>query len=316
MTTPRRHPARLTPNRAPREKDGGRLRDSLETLGAVIAPPTLLTALGLYLGWRRTDSYARYFGIDQSVLRYDTQDFLLRSWQSAHQVVFALVLGAIVAAAGHLALTRTRWGRVHHVVSLAIALISGAVLLVQLASWFVPPLDRWISGVVYYIPYLTPYAITAFAVASLAYSGLLLWRGRGARAAPIPRGPLKIAGSLVAVLLFLGVLSATDKYISILGGKDAEYMSTTLPERQGVIVYSAQDLALSDPVTCTELTGPNRAYRFRCEGLRLYLRSADTYFLLPATWSQADTDPRPDRLIVLRDDPSVRLEFTPPSPSR
>lgn len=316
MTTSRRRPARLTPNRASREKDTGRLRNSLETLGAVIAPPTLLTALGLYIGWRRTDSYARYFGIDQSVLRYDTQDFLLRSWQSAHQVVFTLVLGAILATAGHLAMTRTRWGRAHRAVCLVIALASGAVLLVQLASLFVPPLDRWFSGIVYDIPYLTPYAIAAFAVALLAYSGLFLWRHRGGTATPIPRGRLKIAGSLVTVLLFLGVLSATDKYISLLGGKDAEYMSTTLPERQGVIVYSTQDLGLSDPVTCTELTGANRAYRYRCEGLRLYLRSDDKYFLLPATWSQADADTRPDRLIVLRDDPSVRLEFTPPGPKR
>jgi hypothetical protein len=44
------------------------LRSSLEVIGAVIAPITVLTALDLYLRWRRTASYAQYFGIDQSVL--------------------------------------------------------------------------------------------------------------------------------------------------------------------------------------------------------------------------------------------------------
>jgi hypothetical protein len=115
-------------------------------------------------------------------------------------------------------------------------------------------------------------------------------------------------------LLFLGLLSATDKYVSILGSIDAEYMAATLSGRQGVIVYSKEDLALPKEVLRTDLAGPNQAYRYRYEGLRLYIRSGDKYFLLPATWSKVDTDTtRAARLIVLGDDQSLRFEFLPGS---
>lgn len=300
------------------------LRSNLEMIGAVIAPITLFTALGLYIGWRRTASYAQYFGVDQSVLQYSTQDYLLRSWQSASRVLFPVVLGSIVVTVFHLKAKqlmlskRRRSLRVLKLISYVIAGFSGATLIMLAISSAVPAVYRWIFGIIYYIPYLTNHAIVALTVALLLYFGSLALRARNLQQRLIaieqPVVSTRVITVLVMVLLFLGLLSTSDKYISILGSVDAEYMAATLPDRQGVIVYSKEDLALPKEVLRTELIGPNQAYRYRYEGLRLYIRSADRYFLLPATWSKVDTNTtQAARLIVLRDDQSLRFEFLPGS---
>lgn len=302
----------------------GGLRSSLEMIGAVIAPITLFTAIGLYIGWRRTASYAQYFGIDQSVLQYSTQDYLLRSWQSANRVVFAVALGSIVVTVLHFGVKqlmlpeRRRWLRLVELISYSIAGFSGVVLIVLAISSVVPAADLWISGIIRNIPYVTNRAIVALAAALLLYFGSSALRARNLQQRRFAIGQsaanTRVVTVLVVALLFLGLLSATDKYVSILGSVDAEYMAATLSDRQGVIVYSKTDLALPEEVSRTELTGPNQEYHYRYEGLRLYIRSADRYFLLPATWSKVDTNTaQAARLIVLRDDQSLRLEFLPGS---
>ncbi|SDZ24822.1 hypothetical protein SAMN05421504_11177 [Amycolatopsis xylanica] len=290
--------AGLKPRPKPPAKAGNAARDALETVGAVIAPATLLTALGLYIGWRRTDSYTQYLGIDETLLQYSAQDYLLRAWQSAGQVVFTLVLGSIIVAGAHLVIKRSE--RAIPKIARVLAVISVLVLIVMLISLLIPPVDRWLSDVIYDVPYLTVYSITAFSVALLVYSFSL-----------VSGGHARTTTALVMILLFLGVLSSADKWVTLLGEKDAAYMTTTLAQRQGVIVYSKENLHLPAVVTCTELTGPREAYRFRCEGLRLFIRAADKYFLLPTTWSRADSDTEADRMVVLRDDPSLRFEFAP-----
>lgn len=297
------------------------LRGSLELLGTVITPITLFTALGLYIGWRRTASYAQYFGIDQSVLQYNTQDYLLRSWQSANRVIFTVVLGSLVATLFHLWVKQLmqfeqhRWARTLALISYIITGLSGVVLIVLAISAIVSPIDKGVSGVLYSLPYITNYALIAFAAALLLYFGSLALRLRSLQQQVSifqSAANTRIIATLVMALLFLGVLSASDKYVSLLGSVDAEYMAATLSKRQGVIVYSKEDLALPKEVSRTELTGNNQAYHYRYEGLRLYIRSADRYFLLPATWSKIDADSaRAARLIVLRDDPSLRFEFAP-----
>jgi hypothetical protein len=293
-------------------------------IGAVVAPITVLTALGLYIGWRRTASYAQYFGIDQSVLQYSTQDYLLRSWQNASQVVFAVVLGSIVATVFHLQVKhlmlsqRERSLAVLMLISYVIIGLSSAVLLILVISAIVPAGDQWIYGIIYNSPYVTSHAVVALAAALLLYFGPLALRARNLQQRRFVIDQLapntRVITVLVMTLLFLGLLSATDKYVSRLGSEDAEYMAATLSDRQGVIVYSKDDLALPNEVSRTELTGPNQAYRYRYEGLRLYIRSADRYFLLPTTWSKVDANTtRAARLIVLRDDQSLRLEFLPGS---
>lgn len=298
----------------------GGLSNSLGAIGTVIAPITLLTALGLYIGWRRTASYAHYFGIDQSVLQYTAQDYLLRSWQSADRVVFSVMLCSIAIMAFHLcvkqvlASNRRRLSRLLQLISYAIVGSSGAVLILS----FVPPVSLWIFRITDDIPYVTNNMLVAFTPALLLYFGSLALRARNLQHPRPATGQRVVDTRMITVLamglLFLGLLSATDKYVSLLGNADAEYTAATLRDRQGVIVYSKEDLALPKEVLRTELTGPNEAYHYRYEGLRLYTRSGDRYFLLPETWSKVDANTtRADRMIVLRDDQTLRFEFAPGS---
>lgn len=291
---------RLRPREKPPEKPEPGLRSAIESISSVIAPATLLVALGIYIGWRRTDSYTRYLGIDETLLQYSPQDYLLRSWQSAGQVVFTLVLGTLVAAVVNSVIKRFLPTKAVRAVAWTLIATSGLMLLGLLVSQLAHPVDLWVSAAIYDVPWLSFPALTAFTAATLIYALSLVCSLQ-----------TRITSSLAILLLFLGVLSATDKWVTLLGEADAAYLTTTLGQRQGVIVYSKENLNLPRAVTCTERATPNEAYRFRCEGLRLFIRAADKYFLLPSDWSRADSDAQADLMIVLRDDPSLRFEFTP-----
>ena len=55
------------------------LHQALRTIGSVVAPTTLLTALLFYFGWVSVSVQSRYFGFDASLLEFSTQDYLLQS---------------------------------------------------------------------------------------------------------------------------------------------------------------------------------------------------------------------------------------------
>lgn len=72
-------------------------------------------------------------------------------------------------------------------------------------------------------------------------------------------------------------------------------------------LYSERPLHLGGTgVTETPLAGEDAAYRYRYDGLRLLIRSGGNFFMLPTQWTRQD-----GVAIVLRDDPSVRLELRP-----
>ena len=82
------------------------VRRTLRVLGSVVAPATLITALLYYFGWTATHASAAYLGIDESLLSFSTQDYLLRS---VNPVFWPLAVGLIVAALalhGHIRVMR------------------------------------------------------------------------------------------------------------------------------------------------------------------------------------------------------------------
>ena len=78
------------------DREAGRLRSALETLGLVIAPVTLLTSLLFYFGWARSNSTFLYFGLDPSVVGLSLQDYLLRSIGALFLPLGTLLLTALV----------------------------------------------------------------------------------------------------------------------------------------------------------------------------------------------------------------------------
>ena len=70
---------RPTPPPPPPEAKKADLREVLRPVVAVVANITVLTALLVYFGWRRSETQAHQLGIDESILGMSTRDYLLRS---------------------------------------------------------------------------------------------------------------------------------------------------------------------------------------------------------------------------------------------
>jgi hypothetical protein len=105
----------------------------------------------------------------------------------------------------------------------------------------------------------------------------------------------------VAVSLFW---AATD-YSAAVGTWRAHRLVDRLATYPDVVIYSLHGLSMSAPgVRETRCEGPESAFRYRYDGLKLVIRSGDQYFLLPATW-------RPDggTAFLIPRDSSLRLEF-------
>jgi hypothetical protein len=83
------------------------LRQVVELVTAVVAPTTLITALGLYFGVKFQEARAAPFGIDVSLLGYSTQDYLLRSTDAVIPVLLVLALGGLVVLQSHVMFSRT-----------------------------------------------------------------------------------------------------------------------------------------------------------------------------------------------------------------
>ena len=73
------------------------LRATLRGIGSVVAPTSAVTALLYYFGWTRTTVQATRLGLDESLLGYSTQDYLLRSITS---MLAPLVVGLIAILLG------------------------------------------------------------------------------------------------------------------------------------------------------------------------------------------------------------------------
>ena len=273
---------------------GTSVRSVLELVGLVIAPTALLTALAFYFGWTLTNARARYFGIDPSTLDYSTQDYLLRSTDALYVPLGAIALVALVALAVHaLVCARLRdpeTRRAPWPASWAIAAAGCLVLGVGIAAvfWSLP----------FRTHYLVPPLAPGLGAALLGY-GVYLARGRLA----------PVAVALLASLVVLSAFWTASRYADALGRGRAEELARSLSRQPSVIVYSKEPLGLRPPVITTALDLGNSGYAFRYEELRLLVRSAGKYFLVPDKWEQEH-----GVAIVLPDTDKFRFEFRPGDP--
>ena len=141
----------------------------------------------------------------------------------------------------------------------------------------------------------------------LAYGIYLGGRLRGAgffhRPGREELDPLLVATlALIGVVVFLSVFWATKELAQALGRGQAEQLERSLPAQPGAIVYSDRRLYLPG-VSESALSGGG--YRFRYTGLRLLVRSAGKYLLIPEGWSRES-----GVVVLLNDDDSMRVEFT------
>lgn len=265
---------------------------------------TVITALLVYFGWRRTETQARLLGIDESILGLTTQDFLLRSIGPLFVPVAVTAAGGLAWLSLHrLLLRRISSGRVRGLSSAARA---------ALAAWLVVPAAAAVLGLV--APGIAIIAFPmSFAVGLLlTYYGVVLGRLLSAESetqhVALLQSPLERA--FVVVLVLVSVFWTVSNYAELLGANLARDLQAQLPRLTEVIVYSPQRLSIQAPGTKEEpldrpgASSDDAAYHYRTVGLRLLDHTGGHYFLVSDGWT-----PRYGVVVMLADDDPVRLEF-------
>jgi hypothetical protein len=284
---------------------------AVQSLGAVVGPTALVTALLFYFGWVRTQSQAQYLGLDFTLFGFSTQDYVLQSTYSVLFPLAELLIGGLALLWLHGAVS----GLVDRRSDMKLwpwaegLLAFGGVAL--LVVGLVKNSDRYPTDAVLL---LTPLCLTigvgltSYAVLVHRRRTAVLARRRGGAAGS--RGVPLLSVILVAMLIAVGVVWEVANYAEIKGRELGGFLVSQLAFQPGVVVYSPKRLHIDDPgVTETAFTDPESAYGFRYSGLKLLFRSNGRYFLVPESWSVDG-----GTAIVLQDSEALRLEFVhPPS---
>ncbi|WP_106396303.1 hypothetical protein [Actinocorallia populi] len=266
-------------------------------VATVLANATVVTALLVYFGWKRSDVMAGRLGIDEAILGMSTREYVLRS------VGQILVLLIVVGIGGLLWLALDHWlnralgtpGRLTRTVMVLLSLAWLILPVLTLLLGYVEPWRQWT-----YIA--LPFTIGAGIL--LAFYAFHLHT----RDEPHPReSALKVfVGVMAGVALFWG----TSNYATVLGNTLADSVAPSKLTR--VTVYSQNRLHLEAPGITESPLAPSpkeggKPYLYRYAGLRLLDRVGGRYFLVSDAWTR-----RTSVVMVLSDKDAVRLEFARP----
>ena len=289
------------------------LRATFKGIGTVVAPTSAVTALLYYFGWTRTSIQATELGLDDSLLGYSTQDYLLRSMSS---MLAPLVLGlvATLAALGFHTLVMG-WARRQtpvgddppaepHPRRLLGRLVAG------LAAAGVVALGLGLAGTRVRRPshemYVASPVCVTVGIVLVVYTANLYRRFFVARDPLATKGPLEgynvLVTSTIVMLLLLSMFWNVSHYALVKGRTLAATVEAAMPRKPGVIVYSEKRLYLQAPVVETRLEPENAAYNYAYSGLKLLFRADGKYFLRPS-------DPGSRVNIVIPDGLDIRLEL-------
>jgi hypothetical protein len=287
----------------------GRLQRTVQLVGSVVAPVTLITALMFYVGWVRSNALFQRFGVDAALLQFSNQDYLLRSVDSLWLPVGLLLLAWLSGLAAYNAV-RARIGCAEHarrVRLVARLLITGGSLLALLGTTEVVLPGRLLLPALVF-PVALGVGVTA------TYYGAWLLR---CAAAIGPPGPTVVPGHpalpaiLTTLLVMLGLFWASGEYAKAIGRGIADRIAADPGGRPSVVVCSEKRLYLGGGVTVAEEVlpaDPTARFRYRYSRLRLLTAFGDRLFLIPESWSAGG---RAAILLVL--DSSMRVETGPPA---
>jgi hypothetical protein len=280
---------------------------AVKSVGAIVAPTTLVTALLFYFGWARTNAQASYLGLDATTLGYSNQDYLLRSISSVLLPAGEVLVVGLVCLWADAAIGRRIDQRRNLALFRALMFAAWGVGVVLLAVGVSGLNDRGplISLRVLPLLFLGGIGLAAYAV---HLHRRLPGGDRSTSPGDRSSGSMpSLSSLLVAVLLAMALIWEVANYADSVGrGLGRRMMSEAqLAGRPDVVVYSPKRLHIeAEGVTEAAFAEPDSAYGFRYSGLKLLFRSGGKYFLVPASWT-------PDHgvNIVLPDVESMRIEF-------
>ncbi|YCH08717.1 hypothetical protein ACTAQJ_03835 [Arthrobacter sp. alpha11c] len=276
-----------------------RWQRTLDVLSVIGPPLTVATALLVYFGWARTDAQAKAMGLDVSLFGYSVQDFILRSIQSLFQpLAWLVVIGLLWLMVDRLVsrlLGAARYRTLLRRAALVVLVLGFAYAAVMWVAIVTQP-----GRILLYAPFLIAAGLLVGAW------GLSVRRRAADPAQRVLRAatPRSLERSLVFVLVTLLLFWGTSDYAQALGrGAAIDYQerSSLLPT---AVVYSKERLAVTAPNVHEDSAGTDAEPLYRYTGLRLLVVSGGRIFLLNDGWTLAQ-----GRVVVLRDDGSVRVEY-------
>ncbi|MFI2281226.1 hypothetical protein [Nocardia beijingensis] len=255
------------------------------SIGQLIAPTTLLTAVLFYFGWAHVYWYFNYFGVDSTTLNPSISEYLMRTVDALFVPLTIAGLTGMAVLWGYIALPDSvRARRPGRWATLVIALIAGAVLVNGLSRiYVVTPLNKGLC--------VAPVSIIAGVLTFWLLVVLRRERLRESRPSTAPP-PAQAVAVVEWVILFLMVginlfWIATDYSVAV-GQTRAREWAAQLPTSPQVIIYSEKELHFSGPdvrtTTCATEPGTESAYRFRYDGMAPLSRIGDHYVLVPRSW--------------------------------
>ncbi|GGT02069.1 hypothetical protein GCM10010156_70000 [Planobispora rosea] len=269
-----------------------------QLLGTVVAPTSLLTALLYFFGWNYTYWLFHEFGVNATVLGFSTVDYLINSQQVLFVPLTAAALITLVALWAHAALrARIAAGAQSRLLRHAVPamMLTGVILMLAgVASVFTrTALNRYLAA--------APLCLAA-GVLLLAYTRRLRSEPAGGRPALSAITEWAVVFTLVAISLFW----AAADYAAAAGTTRARGLAARLQYQPSAVLYSQNSLNLTVPgVRETRCGGDDKAaYRYRYDGLKLIVHSADQYVFLPAKWNVTD-----GVAVLLPRSPALRVEF-------
>ncbi|MCE7000230.1 hypothetical protein LZG04_36260 [Saccharothrix sp. S26] len=275
---------------------------ALRIMASVVANTTLLTALLYFFGLVATQVFFAHFRVHYTLLSQTPDEILARGADGLFLPLAGIAIGvlAVTFLARYLRtrLSARQWSAFLRACTPVAAVLGLALLAVTLPITVDPEPFRAYPG----LPGLG-FAV-GIVLLAFAWRRWSLTAGRGRKGAAFG-----VAESVAAFLLVsIGLFWAVGDYSSAVGTRRGFEVEARVPGMPGVVLYSEQSLTLSgEGVRQVACAGPDTAYKYRYDGLKLLLQSGGQYVFLPATWhSSAGT-----AFVVPRTD-SLRLEFGPP----
>lgn len=285
-------------------------QEGVDRLGAVLRPVTgllanvvVVTALLVYIGWKRAEVQSRELGLSEAIFAMSTQDYVLRSVKT----VLVLLIGVGILTCLWVVLDRWLSPRAPWRASGESAPVTTArrwVLRFLGVAWLVLPALVTLMGLVWraWAFVLLPVSLGVGAVLLLYVvqlrGGELGQDERSRRRMQV----LQIGGLLIALVC---TFWTGERYAHLDGVRLARAIDADVTRLPGVVVLSPTPLHLDGPGASVQALGAGEDRQYRYEGLRLLEYARSTYFLVSDGWSRE----LGVVFVVSEAEPGLRIQF-------